>query len=87
MFSSLPLLMGHRSKDSIENIAKGLADIFGEKSKHEETIFLEKMVFPTIATIGIRIVQMLGAVQFNRHAQFGTKQVHFHGSPTAERNG
>ena len=44
-----------------------LANILCKKSQNEIAVFLQQGVFLPVASIGVRIIQMLGTIQFDDH--------------------
>ncbi len=50
----------NRVKDTVQM----LAHVLCQKSQNETAVFLHQGVLPPVAPIGVRIIQMLGAIQF-----------------------
>jgi len=42
-----------------------LAYVFGEEPQYEVAVFLQQSIFASVATVGIRAGQMLGAIDFD----------------------
>ena len=63
-----------------------LADVLGEEPQHEVAVLLQQQVLATVATVGVRIGQMLAPSSFDGHTRIGAQQIHFHLSPAVEGN-
>lgn len=73
-------------KNRVEDTVQMLANILCEESQNKIAVFLQQSVFPTVAPIGVRIIQMLGTIQFDGQPCICTKQIHLHRAPLAEWN-
>jgi hypothetical protein len=45
-----------------------LADVFGKEAEDQITVLLKQSIFATITPVGVRVAQMLAAIQFDREA-------------------
>jgi len=68
-----PSTGGQRPENPVEHRVESLRDVLGENTQHEIAVLLEKLVFASIATVGNRIREMLGAVDLNDHARIGAQ--------------
>jgi hypothetical protein len=75
---------GQGSQDSVESLVEAFADVFGEEPQHQPPVLLKQRILPPVATVGVRVGQVLTAVQFDREAGFRTEQIHFHDAPPIE---
>jgi hypothetical protein len=64
-----------------------LTDVFGQESEDPIAVLLKQSILATIAPVGVRITQMLAAIQFDGEAWPLAKQINFHATPSIEGNG
>ena len=78
--------MGQRSQNGIQNLVEILANVLGEKPEDQIAVLLKQGIFSTISPVGVRVAQMLAAVQFNGESGLHTQEVDLHATPTIEWN-
>ena len=66
------------AEDTIQHVAQLLADIFCQKTQHKVAALLKQDILAAITAVGIRIGQVLRAIQFDRQTSFRIQQVNFH---------
>jgi hypothetical protein len=72
--------MCQRSQDGIEHIVKVFTDVLCQEAQHEVAVLLQQRILAPVMAVGLGISQVLGTVQFDGEARFGTKQIHLHRS-------
>ena len=76
-----------RALNRIKDIIQALAKVFGKEAQHEIPVLLERGILATVAPVGLRVSQMLCAIQFDGQAQFLAKQICFHAASCVKRDG
>jgi hypothetical protein len=73
-----------RSHDGVEHEVQLLTHIFRKEAQYQVAVLLKQLILATVAAVGDRIREMLGAVQLHRHTRIGAQQIDFKLSETIE---
>jgi len=68
------VLMRHSPQDSIQNLIEILTNVFGQEPEDQIAVLLKQSILATIAPVGLRVAQMLAAIQFDGEARGRAKQ-------------
>jgi len=63
------------------------AHVFSQEPEDQIAVLLKQSILATIAPVGVRVTEMLAAIQFDRDFQRRAEQVDFHAAPPIEGNG
>ena len=79
--------MSHGAQDGVEGVVEVFADVVGEQAENEIAVLLEERVFGAVGAVGVGVVEVLRAVNFDGEVKGGTEQIDFHVGIAAESNG
>lgn len=85
-FSS-PFAIHEGCGNGVENAVEVFARILGKESQNGVAMALKERILAAVPPVGLRVTEMLGAVEFDHEARVGAKEVHFHGSVLVEGKG
>ena len=57
--------MANAAENRIQHFIKAFADIVTQESKDKIAVLLQKQILPSITAIGVRVAEMLAAIQLN----------------------
>ena len=77
--SSLVFLSAREgAENTIQHVVQLLADIFCQKTQHKIAALLKQGILAAITAVGIRVGEVLRAIQFDRQTRLRIQQVNFH---------
>jgi hypothetical protein len=74
---SIPLSLDECEK-RVEHMVETLGDIAREESQHEISVLLKQYVFVPVASVCVRISQVLVSIEFDHDSQVRAQEIHFH---------
>jgi hypothetical protein len=79
--------MRHRALDPIQNLVEVFAEVGGEETEDEVAVFLEEGVFPAVAAIGCRVVEVLVSIEFEDESEIDAEEIDLHDAAIVEGDG